>query len=130
MRPLSYLAPPSSQAGSFFTAQSSSSSAKSARSQNDANSTPAHSPLDEDSARGDADETESHYYTHQTLPQEHSLAAPSGRRPKFSNSSASSALAVPMLQPLDEGEEDGIEYGDELDRNLTRSRSVAAVHGR
>lgn len=79
---------------------------------------------------GDADETENDYYPQQILPQERSFAAPSGRRPKFSNSSASSAVAVPMLQPLDEGVEDGIEYGDEVDRNLTRSQSLAAVHGR
>lgn len=127
VRPLSYLAPPSSQAGSFFTAHSSSSSAKS---QNDAASTPAHSPLDADQNRGPEYESEGDDYVQHMLPKERSFATGSGRRPKFSNSSTSSAMAVPTLQPLDERFEDSLEVGDELEHHETSSQSLAAVHGR
>ena len=83
-----------------------------------------------DSIREDANGAENEHDLQQLLPQERSSATPSGRRPKFSNTSASSAMAVPILQPLDERVEDALEDGDELDRALTRSQSLSAVHGR
>jgi hypothetical protein len=66
----------------------------------------------------------------QMLPKERSSFPGSGRRPKFSNSSASSAMAVPTLKPLDERFEDGLEVDDEPEQRETRIQSLSAVHGR
>lgn len=66
----------------------------------------------------------------QMLPKERSSVPGSGRRPKFSNSSASSAMAVPTLKPLDERFEDSFEADDEPEQHEARTQSLSAIHGR